>query len=152
MDSLTALDVLIPEESRCTFSRLFLAKHVFSFCRCTDKEFLHIFGASEYSVTSQKDFEKHFIIIRNSSFNLLDLPYVAMLMCVKYKVVSACYMSGLLLITASCTVCTSLYFCSFHLYKYVLLHAKISKSCGFKTHPSLCKAELFLNMYLSRHF
>lgn len=69
-------------------------------------------------------------------------------MCVKYKIVSVLYVwfiidNSLLYIT---------FFCSFNLYKYILLHAKIAKSRGFKTRPSFCKAELFLNTYLSRHF
>lgn len=72
----------------------------------------------------EKGKNKHFNIIK-SSFNLLDLPFVAMLMCVKYKSFLYVQIFGWLLITASCTVCTHWHIFSF--VKYVLLHAQSLK-------------------------
>lgn len=72
----------------------------------------------------EKGKNKHFNIIK-SSFNLLDLPFVAMLMCVNYKSFLYVQIFGWLLITASCTVCTHWHIFSF--VKYVLLHAQSLK-------------------------
>lgn len=142
MDSLTALNVLIPEErwdwSRCTLADSFSQARVL----ILQMYGYSIFGASEYSVTSQKTMEKHFNIIRNSSFNLLDLPYVAMLMCVKYKVVSVCYMFGLLLITASCTVCTSLFLFVIYINMYYCTQ-KSQKAGGSKPVHLFAKQNCF---------
>lgn len=53
-----------------------------------------------------------------------------MLMCVKYKVVSVCYIFGLLLITASCTVCTSLFVLFFSFIEICTIARKESQKVG----------------------
>lgn len=72
-----------------------------------------------------------------------------MLMCVKYKVVSVCYIFGFF-INYSLLYSMYITFC-FVLFIYINMYyctQRISKSWGFKTCPSLCRAELFKIVFL----